>query len=357
MQPIDKFYFLVHPTCWSQHLRNGAVSEQFLRDRNVSPGDWFAALNWEREAIARQMALIRGMRANEAMVIYPIGESAPMRQLIDHAVRTLGERCIVQTAPVHPPPAVLSTMKKPIRHFLEDEQMEGRDEFWAVVPPSLREPMKSEIRRACERHGWNWSPAALKVIQGNRVYADEIAREIRTRGLQVDPVTVEAEAFGEGFEECAMTWKAMVAHYLGWRRPIENDFGLSVSGFPVLFDAAFKERISMRDHVRLFLWKKSRGRPLALFARAQCLLTDPRLCVLLPLGKGHWEIWAGPEKVWPSRETKLEVHRGYLRVPVHSAIRLHPMDTHYYIMGPDLPFAAFRDVLTQSELVAQEAIA
>jgi hypothetical protein len=62
--------------------------------------------------------------------------------------------------------------------------------------------------------------------------AYDIQKAFSERGLVYDPANVECVASGEGFEECAMTWKSMVARYLGLAHPIENDYELSVSGAP-----------------------------------------------------------------------------------------------------------------------------
>lgn len=354
MRKIDKFYFMIHPTCWAQQGVEGQVSDEFLRAHGTTAGNWYAALNWERQVNRRQMDLIGRMRDNEAMVIYPIGQSQPMRSLIEHASATLGERCIVQSKPSHVEPAALASMSEPIRHFLQDPQMDGRDAFWSVVPEPLRSGMEREIRQACELESYDWRPTALKVIQGNRIFAAEIADEIRNRYLQVDPARVQAEAFGEGFEQCAMTWKAMVAHYLGWSHPIENDYELSVSGFATLYDAEFRGRVALPNAVRLFLWEKSRRRPLAMYAKAQCLLTDPRQYVLLPTRAAQWEIWEGARRVWPADDARLSVENGSIRVPVYASIRKHADDGAYYIMAPNLEFDAFGELMSHAKIVCEQ---
>ena len=270
---IDKIYFLIHPCCWSMA---DSPTPEYLETYHVRPSEWFAARNLEQETNRKQKELIQSMGPNEVLIIYPIGQSKPMLDLIATGERELGPRCIVQQAPCCEAPAQLRDMSEPIRHFLDDEEMEGRQAYWDVVPEALRPEIEQEIRDACDLIGYDWDPGALKVIQGNRAYAQEFADAFEQRGLVVDPETVTAEAFGEGFEQCAMTWKSMVAGYLGWRHPIENNFELSVSGFPHLFDAQLKERIHLDHDIRLFLWQKWHGLPMALIARAQGRLADPR---------------------------------------------------------------------------------
>ena len=71
----------------------------------------------------------------------------------------------------------------------------------------------------------------------------EIEGALRSRGFIFDKASVECEGFGESFEGCSMTWKSMLPHYLGLQNPIENNYELSVSDAPVLFNARFVERL------------------------------------------------------------------------------------------------------------------
>ena len=204
---IDRIFFLVHPCCWSMH--GGDPPSAYLEQYGVPLSHWYSALNWERRVNQLQKQFISSMRADEALVVYPIGDSQAMRDLEEHAAQTLGRRCIVLKSPICAEPAALHETDEPIKRFLEDEPLEGRQAFWEVIPPHLRVEVEQEIRQTCRLHGYSWSPSALKVIAGNRVYAEEIAVELDTRGLEVDSSAVRATAFGEGFEQCAMTWKAM----------------------------------------------------------------------------------------------------------------------------------------------------
>src|SRR5260370_42217738 len=99
-----------------------------------------------------------------------------------------------------------------------------------------------DLLEAVHKNGDAWSARALKIILHSRLRARIIEDEPRKRALHFDPKTVEAVAFGEDFEECAMEWKRMVSDYLNLTKPIENDSELSVSGMPLLGSATFKER-------------------------------------------------------------------------------------------------------------------
>jgi hypothetical protein len=346
---IDKIYFLIHPCCWAMADKPDL---NYFKTYGARASEWYAALNLERQVNRKQKELIESMGPNEALIIYPIGQSKPMLDLIATGERELGPRCIVQKSMVCEAPAQLQDMSEPIRHFLDDEQMEGRQAYWDVIPEPLRPEIEQEIRDACEVLGYDWRPGALKAIQGNRVYAQEFADAFAERGLLIDPETVTAEAFGEGFEQCAMHWKAMIPGYLGWRNAVENNFHLSVSGFSILFDAQFKERISLDHDIRLFLWEKWHGLPLAFFARARGRLADPRYYVELPVDTGFLEVWENRDVIWPAADSPLSVRDGFLPVPVMTGSRKYANCDCCYLLGASYAYDEFRDMLLAAEITS-----
>ena len=348
---VDKVYFMIHPCAWAANP-DGPPERYEETGRNHS--DWYSALKWEKAVNRRQHGLIDSIGPNEALVIYPIGASAAMRELEEHGKNALGRRCVIarppSSVPLHHEPKVLHEMDEPIRHFLEDEHMEGRDAFWEYVPPELIEEVKTEIRQASEKGGYDWNPSALNVVVINHMYAREISDEFKKRGLVVDPATVQAEAFGEGFEQCAVVWKSMVPGHLKWAHPVENNFDLSVSGAPVLFDASFRERLSLDNDIRLFLWEKSHGLTLGLFVRAQARLADPSYDVEVPLAGIVLEAWGISEKVWPGRDSPLEVRDGRLVIPVLSGTYKRRDET-YYLLGCDVSYEQFRNILANATII------
>ena len=346
---IDKIYFLIHPCCWSTADKPDL---NYLKTYGVRTSEWYAARNLERETNRKQKELIHAMGPNEALIIYPIGQSEPMLDLIATGERELGPRCIVQKSPCCEAPAQLKDMSEPIRHFLDDEEMEGRQKFWDVVPEALRSEIEQEIRDTCEVIGYDWGPGALKVIQGNRAYAAEFAAAFKERGLLVDPETVTAEAFGEGFEQCAMTWKSMVAGYLGWRNPIENNYELSVSGFTHLFDAQLRERIHLDNDIRVFLWQKWHGLPMALVVRAQGRLVDPRYYIDLPVGDNFIEVYSGRDMIWPADDSPLSIKDGLMRVPVMTGQRQYASLDCCYLLGASYSYDEFRDMLVNATITS-----
>ena len=351
---IDKIYFLIHPTCW-EHQVHAQTDEQFrayLEDYVRNGGNasnWFTALNWERDVNQKQKQLMSRMKPNEAMIIYPIGETPPMLELIEHAQKCLGCRCVVLRRAGFAEPKVLHDMDEPIRHFLEDEQMEGRDEYMAAFPERWRDDAMAEIRQTCEIIGYEWNPGALKVVLGNRTWADEIAEEFAKRNLIYDPQTVEAVAFGEGFEQCAMTWKSLIPGYLGWANPIENDFNLSVSGAQFLFDAELKDRMDLGDGIRLFVWERSHGIPIGLYQKPAPRFADRTSYAHVPLDGIFLEAWSLGKKVWPADDSPLETVDGCLKIPVFTALRKGNEDS-YYLIGANMGYEALRDLLSTATI-------
>ena len=273
---ISKISWCIHAYCWSLH------GPTVPKGRDAAL--WHAQMSRELWLHTRQMEAISNMKPDEALVIYPIGNPAPQRHMIEHAKRVLGPRCIVitrQTAGDE----VFAGVQDPIRKFLDEPDWPERDTWVHNMltdfgkrpePPGIAAEMRAEVREACAELGYDWAPAAIEVAYYQRMIAYDIKEAFRTGGLAFDPATVECVAYGEGFEECSMSWKSMVANYLGLANPIENDYERSVSGAPFLVDATFKERVALSDNVRLFLWEGKDGQHVALYTRAGTRLEDPQ---------------------------------------------------------------------------------
>ena len=291
------------------------------------------------------------MGSDEALVIYPIGNRPAMQALEKAGKEKLGGRCLV------------------IRS--ESPSANEKVDYRELLPDAVKIELLDDLLEAVRHNSDTWNAQALEVIFYNRMIALEIAREFRKRRLQVDPKTVDALAFGEGFEQCATTWKAMVGTYLGWARPIEIDYNLSVSGMPLLRQAKFQERGALGEDVRLFLWELEDGRPMAWFARTRGSLSEAQLFVSLPfdlkdfklfdefgtqlwpdpvretqhLGGVHWW-WMGSANDSPLRMD----FKGPIKVPVSVGLRQLPTDRNVFIVSSGIPFHDFRRALLQSHI-------
>ena len=349
--PIDKIYFMIHPCSWAASAHGPSTERK--RAEGFSISNWYTALNWEMDVNQKQHELIDKMKPNELLIIFPSRQSDEMSKLVKHGEAALGKRCIVcrepDDVPLHHEPAILSEIPEPIRHFLEDDDMEGRNIFWNLVPEKFKRTLYEEIKYISSVIGYSWPPSALNLLAIAHIYANDISYEIDRRGFIVDPNTVESEAFGEGFEQCAMYWKSMIPGHLNWSKPIENNFDLSVSGGQILFDAKLIERISLTNDIRLFLWEKSHGIPLALFAKAGAKFTDPNHDVKIPLSQLEVEAWDLQQKLWPTNDSILETDNEYLSVPVLNATSKRPNET-CYLIGCNVTYENFRNILVQAEI-------
>ena len=129
----------------------------------------------------------------------------------------------------------------------------------------------------------------------------------------------------------------------------ENNFHLSISGAQVLFDAHFQERLSLENDIRLFLWQKSHGVPLGLFARAQARLAERDYDAEVPLDGAVLEAWGVRERMWPGSDSALEVRDGCLVVPVFSATTKRRDET-CYLLGCNVSYDRFRDLLANATI-------
>jgi hypothetical protein len=339
---IHKVSFLIHPVCWDLGLdTTGRPSRAYISlISRMRGGAWFdereylEVLAWEKRVNEKQRQYISKMGPDEVLIVYPIGNRKAMTDLQEYAEQRLGRRCII----VHSTP--------PIRN--EDPRQ--------FLPEPLKSELMDELVETVQKNGYDWSAGALKVILYNRKIAMEIRREFGQRGLHFDPTTVKMLAFGEGFEQCAMTWKAMLPYYLDLREPIENDYELSVSGMPLLRLADFKERVALQGDVRLFLWQLRDGRPMGLFARGMARLADPQLFTSISVDPKKIAVFSeGGEQFWPSTSESGPAVRASsgssIRIPVYTALRQFPTDKADYIVGDGLTFDEFRRALVSSGVV------
>ena len=242
-----------------------------------------------------------------------------------------------------------------IHKFLDDENLEGREAYLAPIPPSVRAELIAEVRDACQTRGYDLGLGGLEVTVTSRMMALDIEGQLKQQGLSYDPAAVECEAFGEGFEQCAMTWKAMVVPYLGLAKPAANVFELSVSAAQFLVGATFRERIALGHDIQLYLWEGADGRPIGLYARAWCRLRDPQYVVKAPLNQDSCEVWTEQSygtKVWPGESSPITAENGHLRIPVLNGIRRDATDGAFYVIGNGIAFEEFRRILVNSEIDA-----
>jgi hypothetical protein len=310
---------------------------------------------YHREVMVAQRIkdLMRALKPNEVMVVYPIGGHALMKDLETHGAKVLGNRCIILRRQSKDPPAEWADLKQPIKQFLDAAELPGREEFLRDIPPAVRAELEREIRAACLIHGYDWNTAALEVVYTSRMYALDIEQALAKAGMYLDPATTQSEAFGEGFEECAMTWKAMVVPYLGLQHPALNNWDLSVGG--AVFLKKLRQRVELDNQICLFIWDGVDGSLYALFARAWTRLAEPRYRVYLPVAGTELELWSQIKygsKLWPGPESAFRPEAGRLELPVFNSIRRDAGDQPVYIRAVNLTPAAFRQHLLKARIAA-----
>ena len=360
---IRRITWIVHPYCWS--MAGDTIPA------NVNVENWKACLAWERDNHQQYMKMISGMEQEEAVVIYPIGNSKPMQELLEHAQSELGDRCVVvKRSSIDP--NFLKGVKDPIRQFLGSAELPGKSEWVEAMltsqgafdkPEGLAAELEQELHEACQKIGYDWRPESLEVIYYSRLIAHEIEQAFKDRNLVYDPQTVKCMAVGEGFEQCAMTWKGMLPAYLGFSGPIENEATLSVTGQHHVVFGKFQERIDLGNQIRLFLWQGPEGEAVALFTRAAFRWSDPLEFATVSLKELDLEvskvevnqihgrranqistITLGP-RFDPS--PAFQPDPDCLRVPIFAGSR-RGGDHAYYIVAPGVELSEFRQQLVKA---------
>jgi hypothetical protein len=351
---IDKLYFLFHPVCWRMHGPQPP--------KGVDQENWTACYNRELRVNEEQKKFMSRMQPNEALIMFPISRSKPMLELEEHATEVLGRRAIIVRRGGKDPPRDWAELTNPIERFLTDPQLKGKAEFLKGVPAAIQTELAAEIREARQNSHSTWNVSVLEVAYYSRLCAMDIRNEFKKRNLHFDPQTTRSEAFGEGFEQCAMTWKQMLVPYLGLAHPAENRFDLSVSGGPFLVNATLKERVKLSHDLRLFLWEGKDDRLIGMYARAWCRLKDPQVYARVPLANMSLEVREVHDKqCWPkpdASELRLQVEDDHLKVPIFNGIRrdfdwrkaVRTDEEACYLIAENISLADFRERLLNARI-------
>ena len=316
------------------------------------PHDLFLA-TFKREVavVERQKRFMRAMKPDEALIIFPNGYSRAMFIIEQYATEILGRRCVIVRG-VHPDvPAAWRKLKDPVDRMLDDPTLEGRKEWLDKIPPELADEILAEIRTAHADEGLEISLSTVEVAFVSRMFARDVTDAFGSRNLRFDADTVTGESFGEGFEECAMTWKQMLVPYLGIKGPIPNRYDLSVSGAKFLLYARPKERLALAHDTFLYLWEDEKGSPIGMFARGRYRITDPAYYVTVKVADPDIEVCGyGGGKFYPNPDSSLQPVDGKMKLNVFSAIRRGP-DGLFYIRGAQgTSYDEFRQSLLDSPI-------
>ena len=329
---IDKIYILMHPLCYVPPLEQ--LMEHWQLDSRESCV-WF----WhrEREVRPRQDELIRNLKGNEALVLYPIGSSPEMVALESLVQDTLGRRGVIL------PGAVDVALK----------------EDWPNMPDDIKGQIADEVRRMTMAYGYAWNAAEFKVIIYSRWMAYRIEQGFKEAELSYDPNTVEVEAFGESFDGCVSHWTGMTASFLGLANPVIKNYELSVPDLGLLARASFVEHVVLDDHVVLYLWQDHDGTPIGLFSKGSHRAWEPVRYARFAADGWHVTVRTKVNhEVWPSlaRETKsVHIDGGVVTVQVHAGSRRDNPAGHdaLCVLGHGVDMQEFRQALVNAELTTE----
>lgn len=349
---INKIYLMYHPVCWA--MNSGEAKPNLNQKTPEEKLAWFYGYEREKQVNKLQKQLMDTMKPDEALVIFPIGGGHhSMLDLEWHGSEVLGRRCIIVRREGWSAPASWDKIPDRMQKFLDDPNLEGKAEFLKPVPPEIQKELETEIREACKTLGYNWSASCFKVIYYQRMVAEDLKNEFKDRGLYYDPKTVQCEAFGEGFEECATTWKSMLIHYMGIQHPAQNIYDLSVTGTKLLFGSKFKERVQLDKDICLYLWEGADGRPIGLYARSWCRLKDPQYYAEVAWKGEPLEVYMTNSKYFPPSNALIQMENELLTVPIYMGIRRgheKDKDQPYYITASNITFEEFRGRLVGAKI-------
>ncbi len=338
---INKIYFLFHPICWTIGINAQGQPPASVADK----ASYLACYEWEKKVVERQKAFFKTMKSDEALVIFPISRHPSMLAIEEAAEKALGKRYIfVSRGSIDPQPDWT------IDSFLNEPSLPGRDAFLKSVPQDIQVELANEIRAAQRKIPTPWNIGVLEVIYYSRLCAMDLLNEMKTRKLVFDPKTVKTEAFGEGFEQCAMTWKNMTVPYMGIKHPTPNIFDLSVTGAQFLVNAKLKERILLKNAVVLYTWEGEGGKLIGFYARSWCRLSDPQYYARVNVKGMPLQAWDITAKHTPADNSPLKMVGDTLVAPVLNGIRRDATDMTVYLIADGVSYSEFRKRLVRAAI-------
>jgi len=291
----------------------------------------------EREVRPKQDELIRNLKGNEALVLYPIGTSPQMIELESLVRNTLGRRGVI--LPGSPDVAL--------------------KEDWPKMGDDVKAQIADDVRRMTMEHGYTWIAPEIKVILFSRWKAYRIEQGFKEAKLSYDPNLVEVEAFGESFDGCVSHWTSMTASFLGLANPVVKNYELSVPDLGFLSRASFVEHVVLEDKTVLYLWQDHDGTPIGLFSRGAHRAWEPvRYARFAVEG---WHVTVRPKvnhEVWPSLATETQsvhVDQNIMSVRVHVGTRrdIPYGDEALCVFAHGVDMQEFRQALIKAELTTE----
>lgn len=214
----------------------------------------------EREIAPRWIEAIRALSTDAAVAIVSFykGGPAAMEAFAAQAEAALGARCITLREPdwLHP-------------------------DFWSRVQGDEASRCLRDLRDACLTQGEAWNKEEMTTLFHARSCSIGLLAAMRDRGLTMDISSVECEGWGEEFEGCTLKYALAFRRALDLKKPVELDFDRCVAGAKFALKAKRAERISLSEHLRLFLFDSARG-AFAIFMSTQNTLANRAENVRLP---------------------------------------------------------------------------
>jgi hypothetical protein len=289
-------FFMVHPYCYEARASEPKFSAKY--------GEY---IEYEKRVSERWRSAIAAMNPDEALVVASPGCSEGFEELVS---TQLGPRGLV------------------VKDVLAQPSESGAD----LLSPGVVEGLGRDLLRKFWRDGFSWTSDPLVQPVIARGWAERITREFEDRGLDFDPLTVEAEGWGESFEGCVANYTRYLGSYLRLGNPIEVNFNMTVPDAPYLLNASLLERIPLDHSIRLYLWETDDGRSVAWFHKALAKVGDPPLVARFPHGEMQVQVWGRGHLVWPATESDIGWEDGHLAVPVGTAdfILANGVDPHEF---------------------------
>ena len=338
MKMLKRLTFLIHGFCHSE-----------MDFQNVNPAGRATIrpfLEREIRCAEQWRARVRSLAPDEglAIITWTHGDKGPAIEYEHLARSVLGDRCFILDAP------------RPLEAS-----------FWTPPENDFRDGVFKELQDAWVNQGNQWNKEELDTALHSLACCHQLKMTMRKRGLDFDPASLHAAAWGATFEGCVLKFSLNFRRLLGLAQPIEIDLDLVVPDARFLLAAGDGETHMLHNnHLRLFLFRAER-QSIGFFSATSYSCADKAQFVKLPvdpeqvtvLSKQGIRLWPQPEPYHlpgagvgcyePPQEL---VHRknGFLQVPVAAGLVWRLAKAPAYVFSaPGTSHEEFRDQLLRAE--------
>lgn len=179
--------------------------------------------------------------------------------------------------------------------------------------------------------------------------AERLRGALAERGLEYDAGTVRPETWGESFEGCAANYGRHLGRALGFSRPADPAFDMTVPDYRILHTAHFLG-VEETDGARLYRWETITGRQVAWFHAGPISLSDPPRFVRVCIRDMRVEVRTYGELIWPIADSICRLEGDRLTIPIWGIPTGRPVWNTHFVLAHGTDSTRFHAAMKRAEI-------